>query len=111
MVVLFTRKVGINCVLVIVNNLLLIPFFTFCVHCVGFGYADIENHVCCNSNTVLRIASISKSMTMAVVAKLWQEGKLSLDKDIREYVPNFPEKYFEGEKVIKNFSLSFHFIP
>lgn len=71
---------------------------------IGFGYADIENHILCDSNTVLRIASISKSMTMAVVAKLWQEGKLSLDKDIREYVPNFPEKYFEGVKVFRIFA-------
>lgn len=36
----------------------------------GFGYADVENHIPCQSNdTVLRIASITKSMTMAVVAK------------------------------------------
>jgi len=35
----------------------------------GFGYADIENHIPCKSNTVMRIASISKSITMAVVAK------------------------------------------
>ena len=85
----------------------------------GFGYADDENHIQCKSNTVMRIASISKSITMAVVAKyknisidskiliilssflqrLWQEGKLSFDKPIQEYVPEFPEKYFDGEKV------------
>ena len=45
----------------------------FINHCylpiAGFGYADIENHIPCKSNTVMRIASISKSITMAVVAK------------------------------------------
>ena len=35
----------------------------------------------------MRIASISKTITMAVLAKLWQEGKVDLDKDISEYVP------------------------
>lgn len=40
----------------------------FCLT-IGLGYADVENHIPCQSNTVMRIASISKSMTMAVVAK------------------------------------------
>lgn len=64
----------------------------------GLGYADVENHIPCQSNTVMRIASISKSMTMAVVAKLWQEGGLSLDKPVQEYVSDFPEKFVDGEK-------------
>jgi serine beta-lactamase-like protein LACTB len=44
----------------------------------GFGFSDIENRVMANPNTVMRIASISKSMTMAVVAKLWEDGKIDL---------------------------------
>ena len=44
----------------------------------GFGFADIENRQLANPNSVMRIASISKSMTMTVVAKLWEEGKLDL---------------------------------
>lgn len=65
----------------------------------GFGYADIENRVSCTRKTVMRIASISKSITMTAVAKLWQDGKLDLDKSIQEYVPHFPQKTFEGQPV------------
>lgn len=65
----------------------------------GFGFADIENNVRCSPSTVMRIASISKSITMAAVAKLWEEGKLDLDAPIQKYVPYFPVKSFEGEEV------------
>ena len=65
----------------------------------GFGFADLENNIQCRSNTVMRIASISKSMTMAVVARLWQEEQLYFDKPVQEYVSEFPIKVFEGEKV------------
>ena len=43
------------------------------------------------SNTVMRIASICKSMTMAVVCKLLQEGSFSLEKLFKDYVKKFPD--------------------
>ncbi|XP_077993532.1 serine beta-lactamase-like protein LACTB, mitochondrial isoform X2 [Glandiceps talaboti] len=64
-----------------------------------FGYSDVENRVKCKSETIMRIASISKPLTMVAVAKLWEDGKLNLDLPIQDYVPEFPEKTFEGEKV------------
>ena len=66
---------------------------------VGIGYADLENRLPCRPETVFRIASISKSITMAIVAKLWENGDLDLDKPIQSYVPSFPEKTFDNEKV------------
>lgn len=65
----------------------------------GIGYADVENRTPCLPSSVFRIASISKSLTMTAVAKLWEEGKLDLDKPVQEYVPSFPEKEWVGEKV------------
>ncbi|XP_077174068.1 serine beta-lactamase-like protein LACTB, mitochondrial [Paroedura picta] len=65
----------------------------------GLGYADLENWVLCKPETVLRIASISKPLTMVAVAKLWEEGKLDLDAPVQKYVPEFPEKEYEGTKV------------
>ncbi|OXB65682.1 hypothetical protein ASZ78_014661 [Callipepla squamata] len=65
----------------------------------GLGYADVENRVMCKPETVMRIASISKCLTMMAVAKLWEEGKLDLDAPVQKYVPEFPEKVYEGEKV------------
>lgn len=65
----------------------------------GIGLADVENHVPCTSETVLRIASISKSLTTLAIGKLMEEGKLDLNKPVQEYVPNFPLKTFEGSNV------------
>lgn len=65
----------------------------------GMGYADLENRVPCSPDTVMRIASISKPLTAAAAARLWEEGKLDLDAPVQKYVPEFPEKTFEGEAV------------
>ncbi|KAG9489644.1 hypothetical protein GDO78_005543 [Eleutherodactylus coqui] len=65
----------------------------------GLGFADVENRIPCSPDSVMRVASISKSFTMAAVAKLWEEGRLDLDAPVQKYVPEFPEKEFEDEKV------------
>lgn len=62
----------------------------------GFGFADLEQRVSARADTVYRIASISKSMTGAVLARLALSGRLDLDAPIRQLVPEFPEKP-EGE--------------
>lgn len=53
----------------------------------GLGYADVENRVPCKPETVMRIASISKSLTMVAIAKLWEAGKLNFDIPVQHYVP------------------------
>ncbi|XP_060770827.1 serine beta-lactamase-like protein LACTB, mitochondrial isoform X2 [Neoarius graeffei] len=65
----------------------------------GIGYADLENRVPCGVGTVMRIASISKSLTAAAVARVWEDGKLELDAPVQKYVPEFPVKQFEGKDV------------
>lgn len=47
----------------------------------------------------MRIASISKPLTAAAAARLCEEGKLDLDVSVQEYVPEFPQKQFEGKDV------------
>lgn len=84
--------------LCIFSSLLSACYFHPCF--IGLGYSDVENRLLCSSDTVLRIASISKSITMTAVAKLWEEGKIDLDKPIQDYVPYFPSKDFEGKPVI-----------
>ena len=63
------------------------------------GFADLENRLPCGPETIFRIASISKPIAMAIVAKLWENGDLDLDKPVQFYVPSFPEKTFDGKKV------------
>ena len=57
----------------------------------GFGYADVENQVGATPNTVMRIASISKSITMAALGKLMDEGRVDLDKSVSDLVPEWPK--------------------
>ncbi|GFR73695.1 serine beta-lactamase-like protein LACTB, mitochondrial [Elysia marginata] len=69
------------------------------VYANGFGYSDLENQVPVEPDSVMRIASISKSITSLIVAKMWEESKIDLDKKVQHYIPDFPQKYFMGEKV------------
>ncbi|KAM9375950.1 serine beta-lactamase-like protein LACTB, mitochondrial isoform 2-T2 [Pholidichthys leucotaenia] len=69
------------------------------VWCEGTGYADLENRVPCTPETVMRIASISKPLTTAAAALLCEQGKLSLDVPVQKYVPEFPQKRFQGQDV------------
>lgn len=65
----------------------------------GFGYADVENDVPCSSQTVMRIASISKCLTAVAAMQLWEDGLLDLDARVQTYVPQFPHKICDGKEV------------
>lgn len=65
----------------------------------GLGYADLENGVGCSPRTVMRIASISKSLTAVAVMQLWERGLLDLDAAVQSYVPEFPRKTYDGSAV------------
>lgn len=65
----------------------------------GFGYADVENRLPCTPNTVMRIASISKSITMTAVAKAVENGELDIDLPVQTYVKDFPKKTINGKEV------------
>lgn len=43
------------------------------------GLADVENDVPCNEKTVMRIGSISKSITASLLAKMVEEKKVIID--------------------------------
>lgn len=53
----------------------------------GFGHADLEHDAHNEPNTVFHIASVSKQFTAFAIAMLVDQGKISLDDDIRKYVP------------------------
>ena len=65
------------------------PVFNRC-----YGYADLEHNAKINENTVLHVASVSKQFTSMCALILHENGKLSIDNDIRTYIPdlvNFDE--------------------
>lgn len=58
----------------------------------GFGMADLENKLPVTTKTRFRIASTSKPITAAAMARLYEQGRLDIDAPIQRYVPYFPEK-------------------
>jgi CubicO group peptidase (beta-lactamase class C family) len=56
----------------------------------GYGQADLERGVPIGPTSVFDIASTSKQFTAAAIVLLAQEGKLSLDDDVRRFVPELP---------------------
>jgi CubicO group peptidase (beta-lactamase class C family) len=56
----------------------------------GYGYADLAERVPASANTIYRLASITKQFTAAAILQLAEEGKLSLDDRISDYLPDYP---------------------
>ena len=61
------------------------------IRAVGYGSMNLEYGLPITSSTVFHVASVSKQFTCFAVALLAAEGKLSLDDDIRKYVPEVPD--------------------
>ncbi len=57
-----------------------------------FGFADREKSRPVDDNTLFRWASISKPLTAIAAMQLVEGDRLDLDRNVREYVPEFPEK-------------------
>lgn len=57
----------------------------------GYGMANLEYDVPNTEQTVFHMASVSKQFAAFAVALLAQQGKLSLDDDIRKHLPEIPD--------------------
>lgn len=57
----------------------------------GYGMANLEYGIPNTSSTIFHIASVSKQFTVFSILLLEKEGKLSLDDDIRKYIPEVPD--------------------
>jgi CubicO group peptidase (beta-lactamase class C family) len=69
----------------------------------GYGYANVELAVPATEQSVYHICSISKHITAAAILQLAEEGKVSLDDDITQFVPNAP---VQGHRVLLRHLLS-----
>jgi CubicO group peptidase (beta-lactamase class C family) len=58
----------------------------------GYGYADLELDVPTPERAIYEVGSITKQFTAAAIFKLAEEGKLTLDDEITEYLPDFPTR-------------------
>jgi CubicO group peptidase (beta-lactamase class C family) len=57
----------------------------------GFGMSNLEYAVPLTAESILESGSVAKQFTAAAVVLLQLEGKLSLDDDIRKYLPEVPD--------------------
>ena len=53
----------------------------------GRGFANFEDGVKADGDTVYMLASVSKTVTCAAVMQLWEAGSLDLDADVNRYLP------------------------
>jgi CubicO group peptidase (beta-lactamase class C family) len=68
----------------------------------GYGYANTVTGTMVDNNTLFQAGSISKPVAALAALKLFEEGRLELDKDVNLYLKNWqiPENRFtETEKV------------
>jgi CubicO group peptidase (beta-lactamase class C family) len=66
----------------------------------GYGMANLDYGIPISSVSVFNIASVSKQFTAMSIALLTKQGKLSLDDDIRKYVPELPQ--YQSPITIRN---------
>jgi CubicO group peptidase (beta-lactamase class C family) len=58
----------------------------------GFGMADMELNVPVNPDMNFRIGSITKQFTAVCILQLAEKGKLSLQDDIKKFIPDYAIK-------------------
>ncbi len=57
----------------------------------GYGSANLEYNIPITPQTVFHVASVSKQFTAFAIVLLANQGKLSLDDDIRKHLPEVPD--------------------
>lgn len=57
----------------------------------GYGMSNLELRVPITSSTVFHAASVAKTFTAMSIMLLAERGRLSLDEEVRKYIPELPE--------------------
>ncbi|WP_250125662.1 serine hydrolase domain-containing protein [Chroococcidiopsis sp. CCMEE 29] len=60
----------------------------------GYGLANVEHSVPATEHTVYEIASVGKTFTATVTMMLVEEGVISLDEPIADYLDNPPQAWY-----------------
>jgi CubicO group peptidase (beta-lactamase class C family) len=56
-------------------------------YAMGYGSANLEYGVPITANTPFISGSVAKQFTAAAIALLVEQGRISLDDDVRKYIP------------------------
>jgi CubicO group peptidase (beta-lactamase class C family) len=57
----------------------------------AWGMADLEHNIALTTQSLIEAGSVSKQFTAASILLLEQQGKLSLEDDVRKYIPELPD--------------------
>lgn len=74
----------------------------------AYGFADIERQVAADTDTVFEWGSTTKLLVWTSVMQLAEQGKLDLETDIREYLPQGFLKKLKYEKPVTLLNLMNH---
>ncbi|MBN1415726.1 MAG: beta-lactamase family protein, partial [Bacteroidales bacterium] len=55
----------------------------------GFGYADKDNNIPMTENTIVNIASATKTFTALAIMQLYEKGLLDINQPLNKYLPQF----------------------
>jgi len=67
----------------------------------GHGYSNLSKKKPMQADAIFRIASQTKAITSLAVMQLFEQGKLGLDQNISDFIPEF-----KNPKVIKTYNAS-----
>ncbi|TMI64391.1 MAG: serine hydrolase [Bacteroidetes bacterium] len=70
----------------------------------GFGYRDAEKKLPVTENTLFAIGSCTKAFTASMLGMLVKEGKVDLDKPVRNYLPElkFQNEYTNDHATLRD---------
>lgn len=71
------------------NGVVLVTNKDKIIHHKAYGYSDIENKIPLDTATVFDIGSITKQFTTAIILKLREAGKLTLEDKVGKYLPHY----------------------
>ena len=73
-----------------------------------FGETDRENHIACDEDSVFEWGSISKTMIWVSAMQLWEQGRLDLGADIKDYLPDGFLKHLTYDEPITMMNIMDH---
>jgi len=70
----------------------------------GFGYRDYEKKLPVTENTLFAIGSCTKAFTTAMIGMLVKDGRIDIDKPVRNYLPElkFQNEYTNDHATIRD---------
>lgn len=66
----------------------------------SFGYQDLESSIAMKKNTIFRLASMTMGLTAIAVLQLQEQGLLSIEDHLSEYIPEFKKTAYFGRSFV-----------